>query len=46
MANQSIDNYEKYTYISVLSFKTFDRLCFSMYQIYFSIYRLAHTSGL
>ena len=32
MANQSIDNFKKYTYISVLSFKTFDSLCFSMYQ--------------
>ena len=36
----------KYTYISVLSLKTFDRSCFSMYQLYSSIYRLAHPSGL
>ena len=36
MANKSIDNnFKKYTYISVLSFKTFDRSCFSMYQLYF-----------
>ena len=24
----------KYTYINILSFKTFDRSCFSMYQLY------------
>ena len=35
----------KYTYISVLSFKTFARSCFSMYQLYFSIYRLVHPKG-
>ena len=40
-----IDN-KKYTYIIVLSFKTFDRSCLSMYQLYFSIYILAHPSGL
>ena len=48
MANQLIynNNKKRYTYISVLSFKTFDRLCFSIYQLYFSTCRLAHLSCL
>ena len=48
MANQLIynNNKKRYTYISVLSFKKFDRLCFSIYQLYFSTCRLAHSSCL
>ena len=44
MANQSIKKYTDIT--SVLSFKTLVRSCFYMYQLYFSIYRLAHPRGL